>query len=441
MKKLVLLLFVFISVLSAYSQNNLQDGDQCFDNGDYVCAKAKYNEVLKQTTGKDKQIAEIRLKRTEWCVDHLKVANQAFSNRDYKTAKENYQDVIVTNPKDTFVKAQFDKCTDRQKSVVVVPVLRKATSSDLEDIWNNKYGVMPKCRQNLIDAGIDPVGAQSRINKGEGKPSAEVVQESMLSVSNHDLSFPSFGGKSEPIKVYLNKGSYSISLLPPWCSIQTFSEHFIVSCSVNNGELSRSDWFKVKAGDKDIRINVSQSASKHTFVNQYTNYSIAKRNCFNCPKAKYTLGVTAGYIQPSGNYLEGFRLGLKVEPLFKYGFGLNTGLNFEGYSTDLLSVLNGEEKFEEYSLNIPLHLEYRLNFSRWFNIFAYGGPGVNILTNKLFEDYYFPVSLEYGGGLRINHIQFNVGKSLYIGNLEDINNLGSYSEPYQDLVFSVSYMF
>lgn len=440
MKKIALLLFLFINMTYSYGQSSLTEGDQCFDNGDYVCAEAKYSELFEQADGKDKQIAEIRLTRTKWCIDHLKAANQAFSNREYKTAKDNYQNVIETNPKDLYAKAQMDKCSDLLKSVVV-PVLRRATSNDLEDIWNNKYGVMPERRQNLINAGIDPNDAQSRINNGEGRPNSEVIREITLSVSSQDLSFPSSGGKSEPIKVYLNNGTYSVSLVPTWCSVQKYSDYFIVSCNANNGILSRSEWFKVKAGDKDLTINVNQSAPADMSANQYSSKIIKKESNFNYPKAKYTWGITAGYIQQYANYLEGVRLGFKIEPLFKYGFGFNTGINFDGYSTDLLSVLHGEDEFVEYSLNIPLHLEYRLNFSKWFNVFAYGGPGVNILTNKLFEDYYFPVSLEYGGGLRINHIQFNIGKSLYIGSLEDIQNLGSYREPYQDLIFSVSYMF
>lgn len=123
---------------------------------------------------------------------------------------------------------------------------------------------------------------------------------------------------------------------------------------------------------------------------------------------------------------------------------MNTGLNFEGHSHNLEKLINGQDgggEIEEYALNVPLHLEYRLNFSKWFNVFAYGGAGINIITNSGFEDYIFPTTFEYGGGVRFNHVQFNIGESMYLGNLNNIQALGSYTEPYQNLVLAISYMF
>jgi hypothetical protein len=190
-----------------------------------------------------------------------------------------------------------------------------------------------------------------------------------------------------------------------------------------------------------LKIVVNQSAAAYSSVVIESNTPIKNTKYFNYPKAKYTWGITAGYVQKYYDYTEGFQLGLKLEPLFKYGFGLNTGINFEGYSTDLSFVIHGEEEFKQYALNIPLHLEYRLNFSKWFNIFAYGGPGLNIVTSSLFEEYSMPTTFEYGGGLRINHVQFNIGQSMYMGNLKDIQDFGIHRELYQNLIFSASYMF
>jgi hypothetical protein len=51
-------------------------------------------------------------------------------------------------------------------------------------------------------------------------------------------------------------------------------------------------------------------------------------------------------------------------------------------------------------------------------------------------------SLEYGGGLRIDHIQFNMGQSLKIMDKIDFEDFSSISyDKYKELKISVSYMF
>jgi len=112
MKRIAVLLFAFISALSAYCQTNLLDGDHCFDIGNYTCAETKYNEAFKLASGKDKQIAEIRLSRVKWCANHIKIANQAFSNKKFEVAKENYLSVLESNPKDLYAIEQLVKCNN-----------------------------------------------------------------------------------------------------------------------------------------------------------------------------------------------------------------------------------------------------------------------------------------------------------------------------------------
>jgi len=199
LKRIAILLFTFISALSANCQTNLLDGDRCFDNGDYTCAVTKYNEIFKLTSGKDKQIAEIRLSRAKWCANHIKAANQAFTKNDYKTSKENYQSVLDTNPNDSYAKEQLVKCN------------------------------------NILN------------------PPATT-----LTLSKENFSFPSSGG-SESISVNTNADSYSINMLPTWCSAQKYAEHFVVTCNANSGRTIRTDYFSVTAGDKTVRINLMQS--------------------------------------------------------------------------------------------------------------------------------------------------------------------------------------
>lgn len=110
MKPIIILFFAFIAAFSAYSQTYIQDGDRCFESGDYACAVTNYNNAFKSASGKDKQLIEIKLTRAKWCDEHLKTANQEFSGKKYTTAKDEYQKVLDSNPKDSYAQSQIMKC-------------------------------------------------------------------------------------------------------------------------------------------------------------------------------------------------------------------------------------------------------------------------------------------------------------------------------------------
>ena len=446
MKRIITLLFAFFPAFLAYSQTYVKDGDRCFDSYDYACAIANYDLAFKNATGKDKQIAEIKLTRARWCAEHIKTANQVFSAKNYKAAKDEYQKVLDSNPKDSYAQAQIAKCDNALNPTK----LRKATAAEITDIWNNNYGVQPQRRQNLINAGIDPDDAQMRINAGEGKPQESEKQTMNLSVSKSTLYFTSFGETSEQIKVYSDASTFSVPsrIVPFWCNVKTYKDYFTVTASANPNYTSRKGWFKVIAGDKEVIIYVEQfartSPNSQQPINPIEQTSQSKvKKCFNCPETNDIWGVTLGCIPQTidFNSLEVIQFGLKAESLFLYGFGFNTGINLFAYSKNIFDSQIFEYGFEAYGVNIPVHLEYRLNFSKWFNIFAYGGVGFTVITKANSTNSIFPAAFEYGGGFRISHVQFNVGKSLYLGNLNNTSYFSNYIETNQKLILSVSYMF
>jgi len=259
--------------------------------------------------------------------------------------------------------------------------------------------------------------------------------ETTLWVSKTNLFFGENKGVVM-IEVETNETSYTVAQLPPGCRVRSkYPGWFALEYDENHQQHARSSWFVVTAGSKKVRVNVRQDANTKKY---------RRNRCFNCPKMKNTWGLTVGYIQmePDFGYkIEGYQFGLKAEPLFKYGFGLNTGILFEMYPNVSEKEKDYNPDFSRYNFNIPLHLEYRLNFSKWFNVFAYGGIGINAATNGSFGDFRFPATFEYGGGVRIGRIQFNVGKSEWIGDYKDISNIGKNRTPYQNLVISMSGMF
>jgi hypothetical protein len=465
MKQTIILFFAIITAFPVYCQTYLQDGDRCLDNADYTCAVTKYNEVFKSASGKDKQLAEIKLIKAKNCIEWIKIADQEFKNRRYREAKENYQKVFDSNPKDMYAKTQLKKCNNALNPYITLSVsianLLFSSSGGSKNITvttnagSYSINALPSwctiqkyagyfviaCRANTGNAArtdyftIHAGDKTVRINISQ---SGEVQkQETTLSVTKEILSFSSSGGRSEAITVYSNANTYSISDVPSWCSVQAYNGYFVVSCDAINSTQSRSDWFEVVAGDQEVKIYVNQAGSPHISTQSKT------RKYFNCPNTKYKWGFSLGYVEKKLDHsimdydynndyyyyskLEGVQIGLRFEPLFKYGFGLNTGIFYEHYAFNLFDE-DYYGDYEEHVLSIPFHLEYRLNLSQYFNMFIYGGASADMITDSIFENYSFQSSFDYGGGIRIDHLQINIEQ----------NRKKNKST---DLIISCSYMF
>jgi tetratricopeptide (TPR) repeat protein len=485
MKRIIILFFTVILAFSAYSQTILQEGNRCFDKGDYVCAEEKYKEALEFTIDDDKPKVEIGLMRAQQCAKDIKIADQEFAEGNYDPAKEKYQKVLDSNPKDPKAKSRLEECNNflatasiqegnnyfekgkyasaevkygealnlasGENKLTADKGLEKAQlcaenikAADLEFEEKN-YRAAKENYQIVLNSNPQDAYAKSRLEK-----CSEFLNLVDLKVSKETLFFSPSGG-NERINVEItNASSYSVVALPSWCTAVKDKDFFTITCSENSGSIKRADYFTVTAGDKKVRINVEQTGKTVNQAKTTTKKSIQgpirPDKCFNCPKTHDTWGLTLGYAGYSGysqetfadTYFDGIQFGLRVEPLFKYGFGLNTGLLLEMYSKNIED--NFDFNFELSILNIPLHLEYRLNFSKWFNMFFYGGLGFNAITNSSFEDYAIGVTSEYGGGFRISHVQLNIGYGLH---LNDFNNMDYFGDlkTFPKVTFSISYMF
>lgn len=238
--------------------------------------------------------------------------------------------------------------------------------------------------------------------------------------------------------------------------------------------------------------HVQSSAQSHTSSNNYghSNSNVnsishsshsyrRRRSSFNCPDDDYHIaGFSVGYVQKQWVYkagdvtekfgywddskqVGGVQAGVRIEPLFKYGFGLNTGLYYEYYYSKSKPMnYEGEEyepSFEEHALYLPVHLEYRLNFSKNFQLFFYGGVGLDyglsakIKTNNDNLEYdddnayknsdwkRFNTSLEYGGGVRLYRVQLNFTMANGLINMSDDSEYSTKQN--KNLMCSLSVMF
>ena len=161
----------------------------------------------------------------------------------------------------------------------------------------------------------------------------------------------------------------------------------------------------------------------------------------------------------------GLQVGIRYEPQFQYGFGLNTGLFYEFYYDKSKDYSDSDGryflKWKEHSLNIPLHVEFRANFSEGFQFFVYGGASIDIGISSTitFHDYNydrdyepmdiygdeyemkrFNASWEAGAGFRFKGIQLQ-GQVAH--GLIDMASRGSDYSAMQDkpLSISLSFMF
>lgn len=482
MKRTILFFFTIITAFSAYSQSNIQEGDRCFDNGDYICAEAKYNEVYKSSTGKDKQIAEIKITRTQSCAQYLRYADQAFNSKNYRLAKENYQKVLDTNPKDSHAKERIVICEsilnptlslDKQSlsftssggtsnirietnlsayEVVAIPSWCNVTKQSDHFTITCKPNTGNNTRSDYfkVKAGSKELSVsvkQEGVPQKTKTPNTNTAVNTVLTVSPETLNFDANGGRYN-VNLKSNASTYNTALTTgSWYTVTTYSGYIAIQCQPNYGN-DRSDWFEVRSGGKAVRVRINQSGTKSN--RNYSN-SYKKKQCFNCPKAYYSWGVSAGYAKrtlenPDYGYndvkLNGIQFGIKYEPLFKYGFGLNAGLFYEYYFFD--DEVNTywdsyNMKYEEHHFVIPLHLEYRFNISKYFNIFVYGGASFDVLTNSGFDEYGIQPTYDFGGGIRIDHVQFNVGVSREFTNLK--SSTDEFGKNDKDFIVSMSYMF
>lgn len=198
-----------------------------------------------------------------------------------------------------------------------------------------------------------------------------------------------------------------------------------------------------------------------TYSSYSSNYQYRYRHKFNEAKDNYCVGLSVGYVQKQwvydfdgskekvnvfgdGQYTNGIQAGIRIDPQFGYGFGINTGLYYEYYfdkSEDMYEDgINYYYRSEEHSLYLPIHLKYSLNFSKWFQIALYGGLGLDcgingniylrsdgetLDTQSLYNDEFdmkrFNASLEYGAAIRINRFQINFTTSKGFVNMSGDN--------------------
>ena len=165
---------------------------------------------------------------------------------------------------------QFDKSTMiKEKLKKAQECINNGNYSGAKNYLNGVLKLDPnnaKAKKLLAvcNNGGKPV-ASSRSNSSSSNSNTSnrgTSSSSTLSVSKSNLSFSSYGG-TETINV--SGPSWSISVNPAsWGHLTRSGNTLTLKVDANSSSSSRTDYFKLKSGSQEIKVNVSQSGSSYS---------------------------------------------------------------------------------------------------------------------------------------------------------------------------------
>ena len=164
--------------------------------------------------------------------DKLKKAQTCINNGNYSSAKNYLNDVLRLDPNNARVKELLRICNSGGKT-------QSAPRTN-----NSNYN-----NANSRNSFYNP-----------------------FSVSRTDLSFDSNGG-TESLTVS-SGASWSISVNPnSWGHLMRSGNTLTLRVDANSATSSRTDYFKIKSGEQEIRVNITQSGSSYNTSSPYLNVS------------------------------------------------------------------------------------------------------------------------------------------------------------------------
>ena len=191
------------------------------------------------------------------------------------------------------------------------------------------------------------------------------------------------------------------------------------------------------------KIKISETSS-----NAY-EFNLKEQDQFGLPwKVKFdkkVTGLSMGYVQRSvrfwedrqktttdlawgneGGHTDGFRVGLHFQPCFSWGLGIYFGGFFEYYYSHTPSKnkdITGEgtyadsyTSYTEKVVSVPVHLYYRIPFSRKFALSVHGGIDAEYLFEAAYKDgdgIFMSYAPEYNSQAKYRH--FNLGYNVSMG--------------------------
>ena len=104
MKNFILFTLLLFGCWQLSAQDYYKLANDCFEKGDYECAKKNYN-LFQTFEGRD---MSAQIQKTDNCFRALVAADEYFKEKEYKKACDRYKDVLNINPKDPYARKQYD---------------------------------------------------------------------------------------------------------------------------------------------------------------------------------------------------------------------------------------------------------------------------------------------------------------------------------------------
>ena len=107
------IVILFVNKIGIFENMNnaselvIEEANNCFEKGDYECAKQKYYDYKSLDGNKD---IDTQIKMAEDCLRIRNLADNYFIDKEWEKARGYYKSVLDKNPKDQYSKKQFDLC-------------------------------------------------------------------------------------------------------------------------------------------------------------------------------------------------------------------------------------------------------------------------------------------------------------------------------------------
>jgi len=242
----------------------------------------------------------------------------------------------------------------------------------------------------------------------------------------------------------------------------------------NNTMYQKSMEIEVRAGNREDRIKITQLSKGGGTGDGSTIWRLKNPH--------KTFGLSVGYTQQGYNLctdkneeistwkqpevISGVQAGLKFNTFFApntFGLGIDWGLYYEYVSANKTAMNPHDREYsynlEKHTAYIPVHLIYKVDFSRNFGIFIFGGVGLDcgVLENIKAtytgetEPFYqspkgidiasmmsrFNISSEYGGGVQFFGMMISATLSEKVFNPEEKFT----NEQKKGMMVNLSFMF
>ena len=222
---------------------------------------------------------------------------------------------------------------------------------------------------------------------GNTSSSRKLSSVSKLEVDKTELSLSAGSGRVY-IHVNTDAENFTVSLLPSWCKVSQYSTFFVLEYSANNSFSARSDWFNVTAGNKKVRVDITQSGKEY----QPSVYSGSNSNYYRNDKI-FRIGFDVSldmFISEADTY--GYEN--DTEDLYGFGFGIRARL---GRYDQLLNLIGGVRYVigGGYSgLLAPIILNMNILRSEDLGFSMYLGAGCELgISGDFYNDMMFQLGL------------------------------------------------